>query len=190
MRGSGGPGCFVRKAFVKNPESESQEFFTSASCSASALRKELGRALRFPGHCSLLPWAPDAEATLNLPVSPCSTISTITGPWGGLGLEKLFRVTRVQAALVPAPKAVHCSPSSRTGIKQVEEKEAPRALPLVSIPRCTIPCPPFCYPPGAARLASAPFPPAQGLTFNVQRGVGSGDQRSGLRSLQHRSSGR
>ena len=36
--------------------------------------------------------------------------NVFTGPWGGLGLEKLLGVTRVQVVLVPAPKAVCCSP--------------------------------------------------------------------------------
>ena len=54
---------------------------------------------------------------------PCLCVSAITGPWGGLGLEKLLGVTRAQVVLVPAPKAVHCSPLSRTGINQAEEKE-------------------------------------------------------------------
>lgn len=68
MRANDGPGYFVRNVFVKNPESESQEYFISTMGSASSLGKELGRALRFPGQASPLPWAPVPEAILNLPV--------------------------------------------------------------------------------------------------------------------------
>lgn len=68
MRANGGAGYFVRNVFVKNSESQSQEFFISTTGSAISLGKEVGRALCFPGQSSLLLWAPAPAAMLNLPV--------------------------------------------------------------------------------------------------------------------------
>ena len=123
MRANDGPGYLVRKVFLKNPESESQEFFISTTGSASSLGKELGRALRFPGQSSLLPWAPAPEAILNLPVHLVHMSPQLQAHGVAWGWKKLLGVTRAQVVLVPAPKAVHCSPLSRTGINQAEEKE-------------------------------------------------------------------
>lgn len=68
MRANGGAGYFVRNVFVKDSESESQEFFVSTTESAISLGKEVSRALCFPGQSSLLQWAPALAAMLNLPV--------------------------------------------------------------------------------------------------------------------------
>lgn len=104
MRANGGAGYFVRNVFVKNSESESQEFFHihNKECHQSG---EGGRqSIVFPR--PVLPPAvgscPGSKVESAGP--PCSHISAITGPWGGLGLGKLLGVTRVQVVLVPAPQ--------------------------------------------------------------------------------------